>query len=163
MSSGNKTQVIAEAGRQELFVIREFEAEREEVYKAFSDPDILIQFFAPSGASMTYSARDFRTGGHYRYSHKDTRGNVICTFKGVFHEMRAPELIIQTAELEGFPGLENALLESMIFEELPGNRCRLTIHDICFSVDTRDAMLQSGMESGLVMIFNQLDELLKNK
>lgn len=161
MSSGNKTKVIAEEGKQELFVIREFEASREDVYKAFSDPDIFIQFFAPAGAIMTYSARDFRTGGHYRYTHTDHQGNIICTFKGVFHEMRAPELIIQTAELEGFPGHENALLESMIFEELPGLRCRLTIHDICFSVESRDAIIQSGMESGLVMIFNQLDELLK--
>lgn len=161
MSSGNKTKVIAEEGKQELFVIREFEADREEVYQAFSDPDMLIQFFAPAGAIMSYTARDFRTGGHYRYAHTDYNGNIVCTFKGIFHEMRSPELIIQTAELEGFPGLENALLESMIFEELPGNRCRLTIHDICFSVETRDAMLQSGMESGLIMIFNQLDDLLK--
>lgn len=161
MSSGNKTKVIAEEGKQELFVIREFDASREDVYQAFSDPDILIQFFAPAGAIMSYSAKDFRTGGHYRYTHTDPFGNIICTFKGVFHEMRAPELILQTAELEGFPGNENALFESMIFEDLPGNRCRLTIHDICFSVETRDLMLQSGMESGLVMIFNQLDELLK--
>lgn len=160
MSSGNKTKVIALDGKQELFVIREFEADREKVYRAFSDPDILIQFFAPAGAIMSYSARDFRTGGHYRYTHTDPYGNIICTFKGVFHEMRAPELILQTAELEGFPGNENALLESMIFEELPDNRCRLTIHDVCFSVEVRDAMVQSGMESGLVMIFNQLDGLL---
>lgn len=161
MNSGNKTKVIAEAGKQELYVIREFEAGREAVYKAFSDPDILIQFFAPAGAIMSFTARDFRTGGQYRYTHTDEKGNIICAFKGVFHIMSAPELIIQTAELEGFPGNENALLESMIFEELPHNRCRLTIHDVCFSVETRDAMIQSGMESGLVMIFNQLDDLLQ--
>lgn len=159
----HSTRVIAEAGKQELFIIREFDAPRELVYRAFSDPEILVQFFAPHDTVMTFDYADYQTDGRYRYTHTRPEGVVLCTFKGVIHEMAAPERIVQTAELEGLPEAGQAILEVMTFEALPGNRCKLTIHDICRSVATRDAMIKSGMESGLVIIFNQLDLFLQKQ
>ncbi|MBK9489383.1 MAG: SRPBCC domain-containing protein [Haliscomenobacter sp.] len=155
------TKVIAEAGKQELFVIREFDAPRELVFQAFSDPAILVQFFAPNRAIMTFDYADYRTGGAYRYTHTEPQGRVLCTFKGIIHELAAPERIIQTAELEGLPEPGHVILEAMLFETLPENRSKLIIHDVCLSVEDRDAMIRSGMEGGLAKIFNQLDDLLR--
>ncbi|MBS1776282.1 MAG: ATPase, partial [Bacteroidetes bacterium] len=59
------------------------------------------------------------------------------------------------------PERGHVVLEAMLFEELPNNRTKLTIHDVCFSVEDRDAMVKSGMESGLIEIFKQLDNLFK--
>ena len=58
------------------------------------------------------------------------------------------------------PQRGNVILEIITFEALPGNRSKITIHDICPSVETRDAMINSGMEKGLTDIFNKLDKLL---
>lgn len=154
------TQVIAEAGKQELFVIREFDAPRELVYQAFTDPELLVQFFAPNGVNMQFDYSDYREQGAYRFIHTNAEGKVLCIFNGVIHEMTAPERLVQTAEMEGLPERGHVVLEAMLFEELPGNRTKLTIHDVCRSVADRDAMVQSGMEGGLVKIFILLDQLL---
>ena len=63
MTTSNKTKIIAEAGKQELFIVREFNAPRELVFKAFSEPDILVQFYAPFGAKMEFSYADFKSSG----------------------------------------------------------------------------------------------------
>jgi hypothetical protein len=58
------------------------------------------------------------------------------------------------------PERGNVILEIITFEELPVNKTKMTIHDVCPSVSTRDAMISSGMEKGLVDIFNKLDKIL---
>ena len=49
----NKTEIIAEPGKQELFIIREFEAPRELVFRAHTDRDIYIQWVGPRELKMT--------------------------------------------------------------------------------------------------------------
>lgn len=156
-----KTQVIAEDGRQELFVIREFDAPRDLVFKAFTDPEILVQFFAPFGNTMHFNHHDYRTGGSYSWYNKDAAGNILCTFAGVIHELTAPVRLVQTAEFMELPERGHAVMEAMRFDELPNGRTKLTIHDVCFFTEDRDALIKSGMAQGLDAIFAQLDDLLK--
>jgi uncharacterized protein YndB with AHSA1/START domain len=159
MNSKNATKIIVEKGKQELFIIREFDAPREQVCKAFTHPEILVKFFAPPGVEMVFETGDFRTGGCYRYSHVTPDGKKNTAF-GVIHELRAPERMVQTFEFAGMPEGGHVVLETLLFEGLPGNRTKLTIHDVCRSLADRDAMIESGMESGLTAIFNQLDQVL---
>lgn len=161
MTTNNKTQVIAETGKQELFIIREFEAPRELVFKAFSTPEILEKFYAPFGNKMVFNHHNYKTGGSYSWCIKDQQGNILCTFNGAIHEIESPVRIIHTSEFMELPERGHVVMEAMLFEELPNNRTKLTIHDVCFSVEDRDAMIKSGMESGLVEIFKQLDNLIK--
>jgi len=155
-----KTRVIAEKDKQELFIIREFDIPREDVFRAFSDPDILVQFFAPFDHIMHFNYHDYRSGGNYSWCNKNKEGKILCTFNGVIHELSSPERIIQTSEFMELPQRGNAILEIIKFEELPDNRTKITIHDICPSVAIRDAMINSGMEKGLMDIFNNLDKLM---
>ncbi|TDH28608.1 ATPase [Segetibacter sp. 3557_3] len=161
MTTNNQTRITAEPGKQELFIEREFDAPRDSVFKAFSTPEILLQFFAPAGVTMHFNTADYRVGGSYNYTFTMQDGSAFTSF-GFFHEMSAPERIIQTFEFEGMPEQGHAVLEILTFDSLPGERTRLTIQDICRSVADRNAMVESGMESGLVIIFKQLDELLKS-
>ena len=154
------TQIIAEEGKQELFIIREFDVPREMVFRAFSDPEILIQFFAPFDYTMHFNHHDYRTGGSYSWCNKSKEGKTLCTFYGVIHEMAAPERIIQTTEFMELPERGNVVLEVIQFEDLPDSKTRITIHDICPSPATRDAIISSGMEKGLVDIFKKLDNML---
>ncbi|RFS16904.1 SRPBCC domain-containing protein [Emticicia sp. C21] len=160
MITHNNTKVIAEPGKQELFIIREFKAPREKVFKAFTDPEMLVKFYAPFGNTMHFNHHDYRTGGSYSWNNKNADGQILCTFAGTIHELTAPERVIQTSEFMELPERGHAVMEAMLFEEMENGGTKLTIHDVCFSVADRDAMINSGMEKGLIDIFNQLDELL---
>ncbi len=153
--------IVAEGGSQEFFITREFEAPRELVFQAFSQAEYLEQFLAPTGRSTKYDYCNYQNDGSYRYSTSDTKGKVLCTFRGVVHEVTFPERIIQTAEMEGLPVKGHVVLDKMTFEALPGGRTRLVIHDICMSVSDRDMILNSGMQDGLKEIFIKLDHLLQ--
>ncbi|MEI9921310.1 MAG: SRPBCC domain-containing protein [Bacteroidota bacterium] len=156
------TQIKAEPGKQELFIIREFDAKRDAVFEAFTNPETLVQFFAPFDLTMHFHYADYRTGGKYSWYNK--RGEkTMCTFNGVIHELTAPERIVQTAEFMELPVRGNVVLELITFEELPLDRTRVTIHDICPTVATRDAMINSGMEKGIVDVFNKLDKIIARK
>src|SRR5450631_3485888 len=148
METGNVIKITAEAGKQELFITREFDYPRTRVFKAFSDPELLVQFFGPDRMVMKFDYADFRSGGSYRYYHETQQGKQVSAFHGVIHEITAPERIIQTSEFEGIPEKGHVVLEAMLFESLPGDRTRLTIHDVCSSVSDRDMIVKSGMETG---------------
>ncbi len=154
----NQTQVIAEPGKLELFITREFDAPRELVYRAFTDPELFVQWLGPRGYEMRLETFEPRSGGSYRYLHKDKAGNAYG-FHGVFHEI-SPERMIQTFEYEGLPEPGHVSLDSMALEILPGERTKITVHSVFQSVSDRDGMIQAGMERGVNEGYERLDELL---
>jgi uncharacterized protein YndB with AHSA1/START domain len=154
----NKTTITAEPGVQELFISREFDAPRELVFKAHTDPELYSQWLGPRGYEMKLETFEPHSGGRYRYIHKDPEGNEYG-FHGVFHEI-SEELMIQTFEFEGLPEKGHVSLDSMRLEELPGGRTRITIHSVYPSVADRDGMIQAGMERGLNEGYERLDEIL---
>lgn len=154
----NQTIVTAEPGVQEVFITREFDAPRELVYKAHTDPKLYVQWLGPHGYEMTLETFEPVSGGKYRYIHKDPQGNEYG-FRGCFHEISLGRMI-QTFEFDGYPG--HVSLDCMTLEELPGNRTKITIHSIFQSVSDRDGMIQAGMEKGLNEGYERLDTLLEN-
>ena len=158
MPSKNKVTVIAEPGGQELFITREFDAPRELVYKAHIDPKLYVQWLGPHGYEMILETFEPVSGGKYRYIHKDKQGNEYG-FHGTFHEM-SEELMIQTFEFEGLPERGHVVLDTMRLEELPGNRTRVVIQSVYQSVEDRDGMVQSGMETGVREGYERLDDIL---
>ena len=101
-----------------------------------------------------------RSGGMWRYTHKDKDGNEFG-FHGVYHEVLAPERMIDTFEFEGLPEKGHVSLETAKFMELPGGRTRVNMQSVFQSVADRDGMMQSGMEQGINESFDRLDELLE--
>jgi uncharacterized protein YndB with AHSA1/START domain len=156
----NQTKVVAEKGVQELFITREFEAPRELVFKAFNDPELLLQWLGPRDQAMEIKHLDSRTGGSYRFLHCQASGNEFA-FNGVIHEVTEPERMIRTFEFEGMPERGHVSLETAIFEPLDGGRTKLTIHCIYRSVADRDGMVMSGMEGGVRASHERLDELFE--
>jgi uncharacterized protein YndB with AHSA1/START domain len=153
----NPTKIIAEPGKQELFITREFDAPRHLVYKAHTDPQLYVQWLGPHGYEMVLETFEPYSGGRYRYIHKDQDGNEYG-FHGVFHEI-SEELMIQTFEFEGLPEKGHVILDTMRLEGLPGNRTRITIQSVYQSVYDRDGMIQSGMERGVNEGYERLDAL----
>lgn len=155
------TIIRAEPGKQEIVITREFDAPRELVFKAFTDPKLYVQWLLgpkKHGLKMRLDRFEPKTGGTWRYIHTDQDGNEYA-FHGSYHEVLAPERIIDTFEFEGLPERGHVSLETLRFEELPGRRTKLTIQSVFQSVADRDAMLQSGMEEGISDSFDRLAEL----
>jgi uncharacterized protein YndB with AHSA1/START domain len=153
------TTILAEPGKQEILITREFDAPRALVFKACTDPELIPQWWGPRSLSTEVDKMDVRPGGEWRFINRDAEGNEYA-FHGVYHEVLAPERVIDTFEFEGLPETGHVALETMKLEELPGGRTKLINQSVFQSVADRDGMLQSDMEDGVNDTYDRLAELL---
>lgn len=149
--------ITADPGVPLVRIVREFDAPRDKVFRAHTDPDLVVQWLGPRSVTMRVESWDCRTMGSYRYHAIDSDGDPQ-SFRGTFHEVRPGEVIIQTFTWEGMP--DGVALERLYLEDIGGGRTRLTATSLVDSFEARDAMLQSGMEVGIQEGYQKLDELL---
>jgi uncharacterized protein YndB with AHSA1/START domain len=152
----NPTTITAEPGTPFIEVVREFDATPAQVYRASTDPDLVVQWLGPRDLEMRIETWDVRTGGSYRYIH--SRGSDEFGFRGIYHVVEPNELVIQTFEFDGAPGL--VALETANYEDL-GGRTRLRTRSVFPSVEARDAAVASGMSQGILESMDRLAELLE--
>jgi len=150
------TAFTVEPATHEVVVTRIFDAPREAVYAALTDPQAIPRWWGPRDQTTTVVSMDVRPGGLWRFVSRDPQGDEYA-FHGFYHEAVAPERLVYTFEFEGMPG--HVLMETITLEDL-GGRTRLTDRSIFQSVADRDGMVQSGMESGAVESMERLAELL---
>lgn len=152
----NKLKVVAEPGKHDILMTREFNAPRELVFKAFVDPTLVPKWWGPHGLTTTVDAMEVKKGGLWRYIQSDGEGNEYA-FNGVYHEIASPERIVFTFEFEGMAG--HVVLESVTFEEQDG---KTTITDLSVfqSVEDRDGMMQAGMEQGASEGWDRMEAIL---
>ena len=155
-TSTRETQIVADPDVPLVRITREFDAPPARVFRAHTDPELLVQWLGPRGLEMRIDSYDCRTGGSYRYVHSDANGEYA--FRGCFHDVRPDELIVQTFTFEGVP--DGVALEKLVLEDLGDGRTRLTATSLVDSFADRDAMIASGMEVGIVQGYERLDELL---
>ena len=154
----HQTEIVADPDVPLVRIIREFDAPKEKVFRAHTDPELLVRWLGPRGVTMSVDHFDCRTGGSYRYLHRE--GDEEYGFHGCFHEVRPSELIVQTFTYEGFP--DGVALEKLVLEDLGDGRTRLTATSLVDSFEGRDAFLASGMETGVVEGYERLDEVLRS-
>ena len=149
-------KVTAEPGVPQILTEREFEAPRDLLYRAFTEPDLLVQWLGPRKYTMTIEKFDLRDGGTWRYVHSDDAGNAYG-FHGVFHGEPSPDCLVQTFEFEGAPG--HVSMDTVTFEDRDGGTT-VRSNTVFQSVEARDAMYESGMADGMSEGYERLDELL---
>jgi uncharacterized protein YndB with AHSA1/START domain len=152
----HETEIAVDPDVPLLRITREFDAPPEKVFRAHTDPDLLVQWLGPKATTMRIDRFDCRTGGSYRYIH--THEGVDYGFHGCFHEVRPSELIVQTFTWEGEP--DGVALEKLVLEDLGDGRTRLVATLLVDSFEGRDAMVASGMEVGVKEGYERLDDLL---
>ena len=156
-SNTKKTEIVAEPGTQQITMTREFDAPRELVYRAYTDPDLLVQWLGPKRLTMTVERHELRDGGRWRFIHRDENG-FEAAFHGVFHgEPSLESGVVRTFEFEGYPG--HVSMETLTLEERDGKTLSRTV-SVFQSVEDRDGMIASGMESGANDSMEKLDALL---
>lgn len=153
----NETTITVDSKVPMLRITREFDAPREKVFRAHTDPELVKQWLGPRRLKMDIDHYDCRTGGSYRYVHSGDDG-VEHWFHGSFHEVRPNEVIVQTFTYEGDP--DQVALGKTELEDLGNGRTRLTATSLVDSFEARDAFVASGMEYGVREGYEQLDELL---
>jgi uncharacterized protein YndB with AHSA1/START domain len=152
-----QTKIQALPGKQEIIVTRMYKAPRVLVYRTLTDPKLIPEWWGPRNLANTVEKYDARPGGQYRIIQRDPQGNIFA-FHGIFHETRPPERLVYTFEWEGLPG--HVILDVDRFDEHEGVTT-VTSQSIFETVEDRDGMLQSGMESGLNEITERVTELLE--
>jgi uncharacterized protein YndB with AHSA1/START domain len=155
-TSSPETRISADPDVPLVRITREFDAPPAKVFRAHTDPELLVRWLGPRGLEMRIDHYDCRTGGSYRYVHTSD-GNEYG-FHGCFHEVRPSELIVQTFTFEGEP--DGVALERLRLDDLGDGRTRLTATSLVDSFRARDAVLASGMEHGVREGYERLDELL---
>lgn len=151
----NETTITAQPNTPFIDVVREFDATPAQVYRAWTDPDLIPQWLGPNGVTVELIEYDATPGGRYRYIHRDADGEY--GFRGVFHTVVANKQIVQTFQYDGWPN--DVSLETLIFEDL-GGRTRVRTHSVFPSVESRDGMIASGMENGLRDSMARLEKVL---
>jgi uncharacterized protein YndB with AHSA1/START domain len=151
-----KTEYVIEPGRQELTSTTILDAPRELVFKAYTDPELFAKWWGPRRYENKILKYDSRTGGEWHVVQQGKDGSEHG-FRGVNHEVLAPERICQTFEYLGVPG--HVALQTATFEPL-GNKTRIVAHIVFQSVMDRDGMVASGMQEGADESMERLAELL---
>ena len=155
-TSTRETQISADPKVPLIRITREFDAPPEKVFRAHTDPDLVVQWLRPRRHQMRIDHYDCRTGGSYRYRHVSDGNEFGCY--GSCHEVPPSELIVQTFTFEDQP--DGVALERVVFENLGNGRTRLTATSLVDSFEARDAFVSSGMEEGVRESYERLDELL---
>src|SRR5882672_779499 len=126
---------------REIRVERIFNASRERVWRALTEPELLAQWWG-RGNKLVIERLEVVRGGHWRFvEHADgeTHG-----FEGRFSEVTPPSRLVQTFEWDGMPG--HVLLSTATLEALGPARTRLVSVSLFHTAEDRDGMLKSGME-----------------
>jgi uncharacterized protein YndB with AHSA1/START domain len=153
--STNPTHITAPDGTPFIEVAREFDAPRNLVFRASTDPGLVTQWLGPRELETRLVEFDAREGGRYRYVHTAADGAEYA-FRGVFHTVTEP-LMIQTFEFEGAPG--SVSLETRTLDDI-GGRTRMQQNAVFPSVAARDEALAAGMEHGITDSMDRLGKLL---
>jgi uncharacterized protein YndB with AHSA1/START domain len=151
------TEIIIEPGTQDIIFKRVFDAPRDVVFKALTDPSLIPNWWGPRDYETIVDEMEARAGGRWRFINRGPEGEF--GFHGVYHDIVAPERIVQTTEFDGAPG--HVGLETATLEEVDGKTHMLAV-SLFPSVEDRDAMVASGMEGGARETYDRLDELVQS-
>jgi uncharacterized protein YndB with AHSA1/START domain len=157
MKTTHKTAIEADPALPTVRIVRDFDAPPEKVFRAWVEPDLIVAWLGPKDTDMRLDTWDARTGGSYRYA-AERNGEEVAAFYGSFHEVRPASRLVQTFTYEGMP--DGVSLDTATFEEIEPGRTRVTVLSVVDTLEARDAMIASGMESGVIEGYEKLDELL---
>jgi uncharacterized protein YndB with AHSA1/START domain len=155
--SSSAISTLTLPSEREIVMTRVFNAPRQLVFKAYTDPNLIPRWWGPRRYTTVVDKLDVRVGGAWRFVQHDDAGHEFG-FHGEFREIAPPERLVQTFEFEAMAG--HVVQDTIVFEDL-GAQTRVTVTSLFASPEDRDGMLQSGMEEGANESNERLEELLQ--
>ena len=155
--SGSNALTVTTSSEREIVMTRVFDAPRDLVFEAHTSCEHMSNWWGPRKYEVASCEIDFRQGGAWRIVHRGPDGEEHG-FRGEFREIVRPERLVWTFEYEGMPG--HVSVETLTLEEHDG-KTTLSATSVFDTVEDRDAMIDSGMESGAAETYERLDEYLE--
>jgi uncharacterized protein YndB with AHSA1/START domain len=140
----------------EMLITRSFDAPAELVFKAWTTPELVKRWWGFETSEWLVCEIDLREGGQWRYVIRDR--DMEVGFHGEYREIRRPDRLVSTEVYEGYP--EGGSLNTMTLEEVDGVTTMTTLvqHE---KPEHRDAQLASGMEEGMQVSYDRLEDLVR--
>jgi uncharacterized protein YndB with AHSA1/START domain len=155
---GNETTTVYAEG-PELVWERIFDAPRELVWKAHTEPERVARWWGPRKYSTEVIELDVRPGGKWRYINRNADGE--HPFRGEFLEVVPPEKLVWTFMYDVEPfNQEEAWVETFLFEDLGDGRTKLNVRSHFPSVEALQGALSTGMIEGGIETYDRLAEEL---
>ena len=149
---------------EQILITREFDAPRHLVYEAWTTPELVERWWHAKRGRVTVVEIDLRVGGKWRYAMVADDGMEVA-FHGEYRQIVRNERIVSTEVYEGLPdGVpqeQGATVNTATFTETDG-RTQLTLLIETTSKLSRDAIIESGMESGLQDALDLLEQTAKS-
>ncbi len=153
----SRNNIIVNRENKTTIMSRIFNAPRELVWRAHTDPALVSQWWGPRKYKTVVEKLEPKVGGEWKFINKAEGEEHV--FYGEFREIKAPEKIVWTFIYE--PYKESVIVETLTLEELPGGKTKLTTVSSYPSIEALDGMLQGGMEAGATETWDRLEELVK--
>jgi uncharacterized protein YndB with AHSA1/START domain len=155
MTATAARSIVTTPAEREIRIERVFDASRDRVWRAFTEPALVAQWWG-RGNHLVIERFEVERGGHWRFVEHAPDGT--HGFEGRFREVTPQERLSYTFEWDGLPG--HVIIETATFEELGDGRTRVVTTALFYTTEERDGMLSSGMEGGLNESYAALDRLL---
>jgi uncharacterized protein YndB with AHSA1/START domain len=149
------TAKVTTPGDREVRIERIFNAPRDRVWRAFTDPKLVAQWWG-RGNKLVVERMEVERGGHWRFVEHAPDG--AHGFEGRFREVSPPERLSYTFEWDGMPG--HVVVETVTLEDLGNGRTKVVTVGLFHTTEDRDGMVSSGMEEGVNQSYAALDRLL---
>jgi uncharacterized protein YndB with AHSA1/START domain len=155
---------LALEGDREIVIRRTFNGPARIVFDAWTNPQFVKQWWAPKslGVSIVGCDADVKVGGRYRYVLRHRTGDDFA-FSGEYREVAPPSRLVYTEIFEptaaGAGPTDAAVIVTVTFDEDDG-RTHVTSRSMCPSQEVRDAIIASGMETGMRESMDQLEALV---
>ena len=134
---------------------RVFDAKRERVWKAITEPELIKQWWG-RGNRVVIERFEFERGGHWRFVEHADQG--VHGFEGRYREIVPIERIVSSFEWDGMPA--HVLIQTLTLEQLADGRTKLVSTGLFHTAAERDGMLNTGMEGGANQSYEALDRVL---
>ena len=158
MPATSGTAVLTLPSETEILMVREFDAPKHLVYRVWTEPELVRKWWAADMGEVTHAEIDLRVGGKWRYVMVTHEGFEVA-FHGEYREIVPNERVVSTEAYEGIPDPDgNATVNTVTFEDLDG-RTKMTVLVQCPSRETRDAIIESGMETGMQKSYDFLERV----
>lgn len=152
-----ETSFVIEPGRQDIIMIRAFDAPRDVVFRAVTDPELVPRWWGPHWLGTRVDLMEVTRGGRWRFVSIDARGREYA-FSGIYHAVVPPERFVRTWEYEGTPG--EVALETVRLEE-SGGGTRYVAQSVHPSVESRDAIVRADGAKGGEQSMDRLAAVLE--
>ena len=138
----------------ELVAVREFDAPRELVFKAWTDPAHFPHWFCPPGFETVLCEMDVRVGGFYRIHWRDGKGTIYPN-KADYREVIPPEKLVYADSWDDDRPENEPVVVTVTFEDL-GGRTRMTSRSLFQNSDHLERIKAMGVEAGWALFLDRL-------